>query len=256
MNSQNQIRPVFQAPPAVQTSFNPIGSYFAEKNILIITLVILLVLSLLGINLLTLLGSGIQSIVNWIGPYITGLLFKVSDTTGAVINKTSDVVSSTTKTGIDIADGSVHSIGNIMRNTNNINPTVSQNLALDNVTKITPITVPKVNPNAGVNVGQPQPVYIQVPTPVPTPTPPVYVPAPYPVPTPVPTPAPIKLDDTLNRSPSSGKSGWCFVGAYDGARNCISVTDQDKCMSGQIFPSEQKCLRVKTNGSVSYNGMK
>ena len=93
MNSQNQIRPVFQAPPAVRPSFNPIGSYFAEKNILIITLVILLALSLLGINLLTLLGSGIQSIVNWIGPYITGLLFKVSDTTGAVINKTSDVVS-------------------------------------------------------------------------------------------------------------------------------------------------------------------
>jgi hypothetical protein len=280
MNGQNQIRPVLQAPapPPPQQASNALGSYyvsttrfFAEKNILIITLVILLALSLLGINILTLLGSGIQYIVNWIGPYISKFLFNVSDTTGAVINKTSDVVSNTTKVGIDIADGSVHSLGNIMRNTNNINPTVGENPVLSNLVNVnkTSIPVPQVNPNAGVDVGQPQQsVYVQVPVavpvpspsstvyvPVPSPSTPVYVPAPYAVPTPYAVPAPVNLDEVLNKSQSK-TNGWCFVGEYNGDRNCVSVTDQDKCMSGQIFPSEQKCLKVKTNGSVSYNGMK
>lgn len=275
MNSQNQIRPVLQSAPVQQN--NPIGSYyasttrfFAEKNILIITLVILLALSLLGINILTFLGAGIQYIVNLIGPYVSGFLFRVSDTTGAVINKTSDVVTSTTKTGIDIADGSVHSLGNIMRNTNNINPTTGKNPVLDNLLNIgrapssaTALQVPQLNPNAGANVGQPQPVYVQVPVPVPVPTPvptPVPVPTPKPVPAPAvapkprPTPAPVNINEVLNKSQSK-KNGWCFVGEYEGKRNCISVSDQDKCMSGQVFPSEQQCLRLKTNGSVPYSGM-
>jgi hypothetical protein len=48
---------------------------------------------------------------------------------------------------------------------------------------------------------------------------------------------------------SSSKSQWCLVGEYNGTRGCISVNDQDKCLSGQVFPSQQQCL----NPNLSQN---
>jgi hypothetical protein len=245
----------------VSEYYKTLTAFVADKNFLIVTLVILLVLSILGINLLTLLGEAIQYIVNWIGPYIKSFFFNVSDTTGAVINKSADVISDSAKVGVDIAEGSVHSIGNILRNTNNINPTIGNNSMLDNVVNL---GVPPLNPNAG------QPINIQtiaVPTPVAVPVPtPVAVPVPTPVQISSPaslfssTPGP-DLDEVLNKasknnsSPlpdnttnpiqkpiTANKNGWCFVGEYEGKRGCINVGDQDKCMSGQVYPNEQQCL--------------
>jgi hypothetical protein len=245
----------------VSDYYKTLTAFVADKNFLIVTLVILLVLSILGINLLTLLGELIQYIVNWIGPYIKSFFFNVSDTTGAVINKSADVISDSAKVGVDIAEGSVHSIGNILRNTNNINPNVGSSAMLDNVVNL---GVPPLNPNAG------QPINIQtiaVPTPV-------AVPVPTPVAVPIPTPVQISspesifssapgpdLDEVLNKasknnsSPlpdnttnpiqkpiTANKNGWCFVGEYEGKRGCINVGDQDKCMSGQVYPNEQQCL--------------
>jgi hypothetical protein len=268
MNNQDTSQPKLNNPPTQSgSSFTAISDYYksttnylADKNVLIITLVLLLVLSLLGINLLTLLGEGIQYFVNWLGPYFKSFFFNVSDTTGAVINKTSDVISDTAKVGVDIADGSVHSIGNILRNTNNINPNVGKNAILDNVINlgVSPNNTIPLNPNVGI--GQP----IAVPTPVAVPVPtPVYTPVYTPVPVPTSAPGP-DLDEVLNRASqksgfplpdnttnpiqkpiTSNKNGWCFVGEYEGKRGCINVGDQNKCMSGQVYPTEQQCLLVK-----------
>lgn len=41
---------------------------------------------------------------------------------------------------------------------------------------------------------------------------------------------------------SSNKNSWCLVGEYHNKRGCIEVADGDKCMSGQVFPSQQLCL--------------
>ena len=41
---------------------------------------------------------------------------------------------------------------------------------------------------------------------------------------------------------SSGKSGWCFVGEDRGFRSCALVNEGDKCMSGDIFPSQELCI--------------
>jgi hypothetical protein len=53
-----------------------------------------------------------------------------------------------------------------------------------------------------------------------------------------------KPDDSLSRiqSGSSGKSGWCFIGEDRGFRTCSEVGLNDKCMSGDIFPSQQICM--------------
>jgi len=39
-----------------------------------------------------------------------------------------------------------------------------------------------------------------------------------------------------------GKAGWCFIGDDNGNRTCSQVGVNDKCMSGDIFPSQDICV--------------
>ena len=38
------------------------------------------------------------------------------------------------------------------------------------------------------------------------------------------------------------KSGYCYVGEDRGFRSCVRVKDGDKCMSGDIFPTQAVCI--------------
>jgi hypothetical protein len=98
------------------------GGIIINKNFLIALLVFLLIFSLLGINLLyvfgnmfQLIGNFFQSIVDIFKPLIVQILSLFGYTAGSVINTTADVVSVTAKTGIDIATGTIHSVGNILK---------------------------------------------------------------------------------------------------------------------------------------------
>jgi outer membrane biosynthesis protein TonB len=80
-------------------------------------------------------------------------------TAGAVINKTADVVSDTTKVGIDIAEGTVQSVGNLLIKSSGAVVDPNAKRLLDNAVD-TPIRV---------KIPTPPPVYIPVPVPVPVP---------------------------------------------------------------------------------------
>ncbi len=52
-------------------------------------------------------------------------------------------------------------------------------------------------------------------------------------------------DDSLSvtqKGKTSGKAGYCFVGEDRGHRSCVYVNESDTCMSGNIFPSKDKCI--------------
>jgi hypothetical protein len=54
-----------------------------------------------------------------------------------------------------------------------------------------------------------------------------------------------KPDDALSRiqaSNGSGKAGWCFIGEDRGFRTCSEIGQNDRCMSGDIFPSHEICM--------------
>jgi hypothetical protein len=40
----------------------------------------------------------------------------------------------------------------------------------------------------------------------------------------------------------TGRAGWCFIGEDRGHRTCTQVSETDKCMSGDIFPSQEICI--------------
>ena len=46
----------------------------------------------------------------------------------------------------------------------------------------------------------------------------------------------------IQTSISSKKSNWCLVGEYKEKRGCIEIAEGDKCISGQVFPSQKLCL--------------
>lgn len=200
---------------SVQTNMDALKPTFPESsnsmfsnnnnNIIIIILVVLLIFSFLGINILVILGNIFQTFVQIFGPMISQILSIFGYTTGTVINKTADVVSDTAKTGIDIAEGSIQSVGNILRDASNPNVNENTKYSLDNAL------------NAGkVSLGEP------------------------------------KADTSENpiqKPITSGKQTWCLVGEYQGKRGCIEVNEHDRCLSGQVFPSQKMCL----NPTLSQN---
>jgi hypothetical protein len=46
----------------------------------------------------------------------------------------------------------------------------------------------------------------------------------------------------IQLSKPTTKSGWCYIGEERGFRSCIEVGDNDLCMSGNIFPSQEICI--------------
>ena len=52
-------------------------------------------------------------------------------------------------------------------------------------------------------------------------------------------------DDASSSIQSINKSKWCFIGEEKGVRNCLLLNDEQKCMSGDIFPSRDICINPK-----------
>jgi hypothetical protein len=55
-------------------------------------------------------------------------------------------------------------------------------------------------------------------------------------------PLPDDAGSKTQASKSRGKSGYCYIGEDRGFRTCIEVGEADKCMSGDIFPSQDICI--------------
>ena len=180
-----------------------------SKNLLIAILVVLLIFSFLGINILNILGNFIQTIISIFGPLITQILSVFGYTTGVIIDKSADVITDVAKTGVDVAGGTLSSVGELLINASqgNINPQSKQQL------------------DQTITTGNNKPVFSQ--------------------------PSADTTTNPIQKPISSGKTNWCLVGEYQGRRGCIEVSEQDKCLSGQIFPNQQTCLNPAMFANVS-----
>jgi len=55
-------------------------------------------------------------------------------------------------------------------------------------------------------------------------------------------PQPDEAGSVTQASKGKSKSGYCYIGEDRGFRSCIKVGEGDKCMSGDIFPSQDICI--------------
>jgi|UniRef100_A0A6C0DY07 hypothetical protein len=160
----------------------------SNKNVVIVVLILIVILSLLGINIFSFVGDVLQQFINVFSPLFSNALTGFGRVSGTALNASSNVIADTSKTGIDILNGTVQSVGDLLIKSHDQN---------------------KINQPPMVARDPPQPA------------------------------------DTTNPIVSAAvanKNKWCLVGEYNGKRGCISITDSDKCMSGQVFPSQQLCL--------------
>lgn len=113
---------------------NPESDLFSTKNMLIYILAALLIFSFLGINLLNLSGELLQMIANIFGPVVNQFLSIFGYSTGQLIDKTTDVAVDTTKVGVDIAGGALHSVGHILKgsSTNDLETSINNSGILPN----------------------------------------------------------------------------------------------------------------------------
>ena len=111
-----------------------LNSVFDFKTILIFVLAAFLILTILGINIFTILGNSIQNLSNVFGPFITNFLKALGYSSGTILNTSADTVSDVAKTSIDIAEGSIQNIGNLLIASSGDNPLQKGTLE-DSVTK-------------------------------------------------------------------------------------------------------------------------
>jgi len=159
------------------------------KNILIIILLILVIFSYFGVQLLNLFGDHLEKLMDYLRPTFGSFLDLLGYSAGTVVNKTADISADVAKAGIDVAEGTVQNIGNIM---------------------IGDEAIGKGPKKRSLNEPEPD-----VP------------------------------EDSIQKSLSSSKTKWCLVGEYQNKRGCIDISESDKCMSGQVFPTKQMCTGEK-----------
>jgi len=55
-------------------------------------------------------------------------------------------------------------------------------------------------------------------------------------------PRPDSPEDTIQKNISSTKTKWCLAGEYENKRGCIAISDSDKCMSEEVYPTREMCI--------------
>uniref|UniRef100_A0A6C0DRR1 Uncharacterized protein n=1 Tax=viral metagenome TaxID=1070528 RepID=A0A6C0DRR1_9ZZZZ len=103
--------------PTPLTNNNKIEKYFflfSNVNTIIIVLLVIISLFLLGINVFNWIGDAMVQLAYFFSYLALKVLTFFGYTSGVFLNKTADVVNDGVKLSSDIADGTVHSIGNIL----------------------------------------------------------------------------------------------------------------------------------------------
>jgi hypothetical protein len=183
---------------------------FSTNNKIIIILSVLLILSFLGINILDIVSNIIKAVIAILGPPIGQLLAIFGYTSGTLINKGADVVSDTAKVGIDIAEGTIQNIGNLLIS-------ASSGKVPTELTSINPLDI-KLTQDKTLSTPK--------------------------------QPSEDTAENPIQKPISASKSGWCLIGEYENRRGCIEVGEQDKCLSGQIFPSQKMCLNPTMTANI------
>ena len=57
-------------------------------------------------------------------------------------------------------------------------------------------------------------------------------------------------ESAIQKPITANKTSWCLVGEYQGKRGCVEVSEQDKCLSGQVFPQQKMCLNPNLSPNV------
>jgi hypothetical protein len=190
-------------------------------------IIIILVLAILGFNIFSYLAKGTMVFETTFGPYIRYFTGLFGNTAANITKQVTNTAATGTKAGVDVIAGTVTSGVDVVQQTAGSITGASATSSLIGGQK-TSASVPQEDAaqnsqlNAALNSATPdyKPTMQHDST-------------------------SFRADDSsssIQASKSASKSGWCYIGEDRGFRSCIQVGENDTCMSGDIFPSQDICV--------------
>lgn len=204
-----------QPNPIDVAKFNPVSisesteSIFNSKNFIILFLLFILTLSLLGINFFDFIGNIFDNVMEILKPVLGQTISVFNSSAGTLINTSADAIEDVTKLTGEVASGSLRSAGDLLIKSGN---DMNQNYE-----RSAPLSL-----DTALNTSPP--VNTDGPTPNATTSP-------------------------IQTAIPASKGKWCLAGEFKDQRGCVEMRDHDKCMSGQVYPSQSVCL----NPNLSQN---
>ena len=205
--SENSIQDILSGDSSGSSSDG--GFLEGLKNLSFTTwLLIIIILAFLGFNIFVYLASGTQQLTDIFGPFINKIFGFFGGTAGQVVDVSAEGAKAVVGTSANIINSGLTSVQNITPNkaTSSVpSVPVSQNQ---------PDIMANNTLNKALNTSQSK--------------------------------KNSKNDYTADEASSNiqgvPKSGWCYIGEDRGFRSCAKVGLNDKCMSGDIFPSQEICI--------------
>jgi hypothetical protein len=208
--------PDFSSSTSTTSSSSGEGFLDSIKNMNPTTwLLIILILTFLGFNIFVYLAKGTEQLNNIFGPIVNFISSFFGKVTGQIIDVSAEGGKAVVNTGAGAIDTGLTAIQNVTPN-NNITPNkANTSVPSVPVTQNQPDVMSNNTLNKALNTSQNK--------------------------------QPSNTDyqaDEASSSIQSGppKSGWCYIGEDRGFRTCAEVGVNDKCMSGDIFPSQEICV--------------
>jgi hypothetical protein len=210
-NSMPEMPDIFSTNPTPDLSSNS-GTGFFEglQNMSAMTwILIILILAFLGFNIFVYLAKGTETINSVFSPIINLFSGIFGDTVGQVVDVSAEGAKSVVNTTAGVADAGLSGVQQITPNK------ASSSVSSVPVTKNQPDVMSNNSLNKALNTSQSSQ-----------------------------SPNNEYEADEASSSIQSGppKSGWCYIGEDRGFRTCAEVGPNDKCISGDIFPSQDLCV--------------
>jgi hypothetical protein len=195
---------------STETSVTPTtSSWFSYIQSINVTtwLIIILLLAFLGFNVFAYLATGTQEVSNIFGPIFKKLFGGTLEVTSNIVDTSAEGAKTIVNKTANIIDSGLTDIQKITPNKIMGTPVISDTQSKQQTNSLNEALNKSSSNNQNlVNNYEPN-----------------------------------EANSSVNLS-GTGKSGWCYIGVDRGFRSCAQVGVNDKCMSGEIFPSKEICI--------------
>ena len=211
-NSMSELPDIFStntSPDVLSSSSETSFSDWFQNMSPMTWLLIILVLAFLGFNIFVYLAKGTEQINSIFTPIINMFSGVFGNTVGQVVDVSAEGAKAVVDTSAGVADAGLSGVQEITPNK------ASSSVSSVPVTKNQPDVMSNNSLNKALNTSQ--------------------------------SSQQINNDYQADEASSNiqggpPKSGWCYIGEDRGFRTCAEVGPNDKCMSGDIFPSQDLCV--------------
>ena len=181
-----------------------------SKNVFIIIMLfsVIVLLSFFGLNILIILGNYIKDFTGYVGPFSNNILEKIGFGAGSALNFSSNLVAHTAIDGIEITNDVINDAGDLLKNESS-HPKDEKKGEKKDEKKDEKKTLESFVEYAPYQMNEPEPS---------------------------------EGESIIQKSIGTTKNSWCLVGNNSGLNNCKNISAEDKCSSGNLYPSQFECL--------------